>query len=146
MTLSQPYRVGEWNSCIKFNRGGNTSWDYGTIDFGIIWNYFWNSTKFCIKFHWNSWNYIGITARWEISIISPSNLTNRNETKDKKNEKHGELELFEFFLSFFVCFPREVGVKDELESESLRLLHDSKLSGFESREIYNERDVCCCFF
>jgi hypothetical protein len=20
------------------NRGGNTSWDYGTIDFGILWN------------------------------------------------------------------------------------------------------------
>jgi hypothetical protein len=39
-------------------RGGNTSWDYCTIDFGILWN----STKICIKFHWNSWNYCGITG------------------------------------------------------------------------------------
>ncbi len=42
------------------SRGGNNCWDYGTIDFGIIWNYFWNSLKICIKFHWNSWNYFGI--------------------------------------------------------------------------------------
>jgi hypothetical protein len=37
---------------------------------GIIWNYFWNPLKICIKFHWNScgipgipmefWNSIGI--------------------------------------------------------------------------------------
>jgi hypothetical protein len=32
------------------------------IPLGIIWNYFWNSTKIWIKFHWKSWNYCGITG------------------------------------------------------------------------------------
>jgi hypothetical protein len=32
-------------------RGGNNCWDYSTIDFGILWNYF-----------WNSWNSNGITG------------------------------------------------------------------------------------
>jgi hypothetical protein len=36
-------------------------WD-STELLGIIWNYFWNSTKIFIKFHWNSWNYCGITG------------------------------------------------------------------------------------
>ncbi len=54
---------------------------------------------------------------------------------------HGELENgmareCSDFLSFFVCFLREVGVRDQSESELSRLLQNSKLSGFESRENY----------
>jgi hypothetical protein len=74
-------------------RGGNNCWDYGTIEFrilsnslellGIIWSYFWNSSKICIKFHWNSWNSFGFTARLEISIISPSK--NWKQWKGKGN-------------------------------------------------------------
>jgi hypothetical protein len=41
-------------------RRGNNCWDYCMIDFEILWNYFWNYKKICIKFHWNSWNYDGI--------------------------------------------------------------------------------------
>jgi hypothetical protein len=52
---------------------------------------------------------------------------------------------FSNLLSFFVCFPREVGVRDELESELSRLLQNSKLSGFESREI-SKAGVLMFFF
>ncbi len=53
--------------------------------------------------------------------------------------------FFKFILSFFVCFPRAVGVRDESKSEFLRLLHNSKLSGFESQEIYYNC-LYCLFF
>jgi hypothetical protein len=64
-------------TCKK--RGGNNCRDYWTIDFwnssefiGTPWDslelleiffgLFWNPLKICIKFHWNSWNYCGISG------------------------------------------------------------------------------------
>jgi hypothetical protein len=58
---------------VNGRRGGNNCWDYGTIDFGITWNYLELFFEFLQNLHkipleflellWNSWNSIGITAR-----------------------------------------------------------------------------------
>ncbi len=61
---------------------------------GIIWNYFLNSFKICIKFHWNSWNYCGIPGiplgllhdekfqlfppRWSRSGLEPGTSVSKN--------------------------------------------------------------------
>ncbi len=94
--------------------------------FGIPWNYFWNSTKICIKFHWNSWNYCGITG----IIGIPLGLLH-----DEKFQLFPPRSRVDYFSRRVECFTKETKIKNKgKNANSTRL--DSKKSSSTRLEKY----------